>query len=126
MYRNRSMGRVCPFVSSVECCIDVRLYICDDVKFEVSATGLFRRPVETYLNTVLASGGDNLSTVELKRSDRVIELDRLEYATSAQVPYLHYRADNMFRSQLASSIGNVTYPDGLVQASADNMHLVEL
>lgn len=71
-----------------------------------------------HLDAVVARSSDDLARVELERINSVIVLQRLEYATSTQIPDLS-GVPPINRSAVGDSSG--TYADGLIQTAADNM-----
>jgi hypothetical protein len=75
-----------------------------------------------HIDMILASGCNDLATVKLKTGDGVLVSDRVRYGTSPEVPDLQ-----MYQCQAESRPSHLsTHPDRLVQASRDDVCLVEL
>lgn len=80
-----------------------------------------RNAQSAHLDTILSCRCDDFAGVELQRSYSVIILQSFKDTASPDVPYL----------QTASEMGiasteTITYSDGLIQTTADDMNLVEL
>ena len=93
-----------------------------DLEHHESVDLNIRRP-GAHLDAVLARGGDDLTRVELERGHGVIVLQRLKYATGAQIPDLS--GGKSINSGVLGD-GSSTHADGLVQTATDDVQLVEL
>lgn len=79
----------------------------------------------THVDAVFPGRGHNLARVELERRDRVVVLEGVEDPAGAQVPDLTAGTVSA-QPSLETRFGRCAYAYRFVEASADDVELVEL